>query len=319
MEHSKTIKKYGIGIVFDTSEIGLEKRMLEEGSVSVSFGHVEYESGTYTLRIPDNTVQEKPIEIDLTQEKTNTDVTFDIYVGKNSRIVLVEKNAVREYADFKITVHVAENAHVEYIIFQDIHSLGYRMAKYQGKVERGASLTWFDLQVGGKIAASSIETTLIAEGAEGKIHGLFFGHDTQVFDIHHVIRHQAPNTTSYMETKGLLDGHAKTVYRGLIHISKGSKKCNGSEREDTLLLSKDAQIGSVPELEIGNNDVKCSHAVTTTQVDKNKLFYFESRGISKEVAIKQLADAHVTSIIEKINDQTVQTRIKEIMTAKLTV
>lgn len=311
-----SIKKYGSGIIFDTTEIGLEKRVLEQGIVQTNFGDLSLAHGVYTLVIPDNTIRAEPIEIFFSQKDANADVDLQILVGKKSHVLFVEKSLVREYSEIKIVIKINDNARVEYIILQNLDKKAYRAASYRARVEKGSGVTWFDMELGGKIVSSDIETKLCGEGATGNTYGMFFGNGYQSFDIHHVTRHLAAHTTSHMETKGLLDNRAKTVYRGLINITKDVYGCDGFEREDTLLLSKDAKVSAVPELEIENNDVKCSHAVTTTHADKEKLFYFESRGIGKDEAVRKLAEGHTQVIIEKIRNEVVRNQIEEMIEKK---
>ena len=49
---------------------------------------------------------------------------------------------------------------------------------------------------------------------------------------------------------------------------------------------------SNPQLEIYNNDVKCSHGSTTGQLDEDAIFYLRSRGISLKNAEKILLNGY---------------------------
>ena len=50
------------------------------------------------------------------------------------------------------------------------------------------------------------------------------------------------------------------------------------------MLSDKAKVESIPELEIVNDDVKCSHGVTVGMLEPEQLFYLTSRGIDEEEA-----------------------------------
>jgi Fe-S cluster assembly protein SufD len=83
-------------------------------------------------------------------------------------------------------------------------------------------------------------------------------------------------------------------------VHAGAVGCSGYQQEDTLLISKEASVSSVPDLEILNNDVRCSHGVTTTHIDDLKLFYAKSRGMTNTDAERQFILGHVGVVIEKL-------------------
>ena len=66
-----------------------------------------------------------------------------------------------------------------------------------------------------------------------------------------------------------------------------------------LVLDEGAHADSVPNLDIEENDVKCSHGSTVGPVDEDQRYYLESRGVEPEVA-EQLI---VAGFFEDIADQ----------------
>ena len=59
---------------------------------------------------------------------------------------------------------------------------------------------------------------------------------------------------------------------------------NAFQTNRTLKLSDKAWAESVPNLEIENNDVKCSHASAVGPIDEEQKFYIESRGVPADIA-----------------------------------
>jgi len=97
-----------------------------------------------------------------------------------------------------------------------------------------------------------------------------------------------------------LTDKAKCVYRGLVKIYDNAYGSNGYQKEDTLLLSNDAVADSIPNLEIDNNDVRCTHGATIGRIDKEKMFYMRSRGLNEEQATKEYVKGFFDSLIQKI-------------------
>src|SRR3954454_6391156 len=103
-------------------------------------------------------------------------------------------------------------------------------------------------------------------------------------DIRTLQHHVAPMTTRNLLFKGPVEGGAASVYTGLIHIGKQASGVNAFQTNRNVKLSEGAWAHSDPNLEIENNDVRCSHASTVGPVDEDQAFYLESRGIVPAVA-----------------------------------
>lgn len=172
-------------------------------------------------------------------------------------------------------------------------------------VERDATLTLVDV-VSKKRMQSSVTVELQGEGASVNIFTLYIGNEAAEFVIDHQVRHSAPRTTSQMTARGVLNDKAVAKYHGCISIPHGIPQCVGNETIDTLLLSEKARVEAIPELLIANNDVKCSHAVTTTSINEEKKFFLASRGMSDEEAKELIIRAHVVPILDRISDEVVK-------------
>ncbi len=181
------------------------------------------------------------------------------------------------------------------------------MKKQEYNVKAGETKIVFDFIFDSE--DSSVIINLNEPGAKGYIYGIFVGDNQDKININHKIIHNAPNTESDILVKGVLDDSAKANYQSLIRIEKGMDGASGKQKEDTLLLSKKAKITAIPNLEIEHNDVVCSHGVTTTNIDKEKLFFMNSRGVSKAEAIQELVQAHFSPVIDKIQDKEIRKEI----------
>ena len=69
-----------------------------------------------------------------------------------------------------------------------------------------------------------------------------------------------------------------------------------------MLLSKNAEINTKPELEIYADDVKCSHGATTGRLDADAFFYLRSRGIDANTARKMLLTAFAVEVLDSARD-----------------
>ena len=81
-----------------------------------------------------------------------------------------------------------------------------------------------------------------------------------------------------------MSDRSRSVYTGLIRVAKGAHGTNAFQTNRNIKLSEEAWAESVPNLQIENNDVHCSHASAVCPIDEEQRFYLESRGIPPDVA-----------------------------------
>jgi len=70
-------------------------------------------------------------------------------------------------------------------------------------------------------------------------------------------------------------------------------------------------------LEIANNDVKCSHGATISQIDEEKLFYMKSRGLDEKTSKKMIVEGFFDPITIKLEDEALQDEIKNKISERL--
>jgi Fe-S cluster assembly protein SufD len=106
------------------------------------------------------------------------------------------------------------------------------------------------------------------------------------------------------------------VFKGKILVRPDSQKTDSKQTSKVLLLSEDAQMNSMPALEIYADDVKCTHGSTTGPVDEEQVFYLRSRGISLEAARHLMTYAFAADITRRIKVVPVRSRIENFMAAQ---
>jgi Fe-S cluster assembly protein SufD len=70
---------------------------------------------------------------------------------------------------------------------------------------------------------------------------------------------------------------------------------------------------SKPQLEIYADDVKCSHGLTTGQLDEEALFYMRARGIDKEEARLLLMVAFTRDVVDMVRIESLQERLTSLI------
>ena len=124
------------------------------------------------------------------------------------------------------------------------------------------------------------------------------------------VEHLAPNCVSKQNYRSVVADQATGVYQGKVHVHQIAQKTDGYQLSNSLLLSPQATMNTKPELEIYADDVKCSHGTTAGCLDKNAMFYLQSRGIPESEARGLLIKAFIEEVIEHIEDENVLEQIE---------
>ena len=214
-------------------------------------------------------------------------------------------------------IFLGEGARLNFGSLQKYGQTTYNFSARKAYTERDAKLDWVTFDMGSFRTLSDITTVMTSPGAESRTIGMYFGNSSQQFNFSVNSIHAAPDTTSDMLVKGALNDHAKVIYRGLVKIEKNACRSNGYQLEDTLLLSDDAEADPVPNLEIDNNDVRCTHGTTVGHVDPDKIFYMMSRGIDEVEAKKRIVEGFFEPVINKLTVKVMENDLRKLLEKKI--
>ncbi len=276
------------------------------------------------IYIPDNVEVSQAIQLIKMvnrEEKLFINSRNLIILGKNSKASFIHcDDSVNHYSTFINTVneiYVGENAQIDLYKMQNLNdetSLLNTTHIYQERNSR-SKVNVITLN-GGKIR-NELHVNLNGEGAETDLNGIYLMDKTQHVDNHVFVRHSVPNCYSSELFKGVLDNKASGVFKGYIYVARDAQQTNAFQRNNNILMTADAQIDTMPFLEIYADDVKCSHGATVGQLDEDALFYLMQRGISREDARLLLMYAFTSEVTSKIEIKPLRVGIEDMIKKRL--
>jgi len=216
-----------------------------------------------------------------------------------------------------VEVVAGENANVQFGSLQNLDDDSYTYSLKRAVTDTYATVDWIESNFGSKLTRSDIETELDGDGSESQIVGTFFGTDDQHFDINARVWHQAEQTTADLVTRGVLDDVARSVYEGVQDVGEDAWNTSSYQRENTLMLSDDAEADASPKLIIHNHDTEASHSATVGQVDAEDLFYLESRSIDSRTARNMLVEGFFVPVLEEIAVDEFRDDVEELVVERL--
>ena len=198
-----------------------------------------------------------------------------------------------------VELSVGQNARLRYVCAQGLSEKSWILGTQRATVDRDGALDWIALGFGSGNGRVAMDTKLIGPGADAKVTGAYATHGRQHLDYATTQVHDAPNTTSDLAFRGILDARSNTVWSGMIKVEPGAQQIDAFQESRNPLLSKTAHADSVPGLEILANDVRCTHAAAIAQIDLEQLFYLRSRGLPPERAKRLVIEGFLEATVER--------------------
>ncbi|HEX6971683.1 MAG TPA: SufD family Fe-S cluster assembly protein, partial [Limnochordia bacterium] len=210
-----------------------------------------------------------------------------------------------------------DGARVRYAAVQNLGQSTFNLTVRRAVLGRDASVEWVVGEFGSRTSRTATVSVLAGSGSESKSIMVFFGDGAQHLDLSVTMQHVGAFTTGEMLAKGAVGGRARVIYRGLTDIEHGAENASAFQRENTLILSKDARSDAIPGLEIDDNRVQAGHAATVGQVDELLLFYLMSRGLSRRVATKLIVDGFFDPIMQRVPLAAVKDELQRLIDGKM--
>ena len=252
------------------------------------------------------------------QSKENTIPYMGLNIEKNksAKFFINFGNLVESNLYPLIEINLEANSNLEMIIqVTSNHEINLINSIY-AKLEKDAGLSIHMVSTGGAFSRSRIDVDLFGNGSYFNIDGVYFGENKQTHDNRVFVNHLGQNTTSNMQTKGVLGDESTSIFTGTIHIAEGATKTESHQENRNILLSEKASAQSVPNMEILCDDVICGHGSSVGPIDENLYHYVMSRGVNKEKAEKLLIKGFFNEVINKDSWDIINKEISSELIAK---
>ncbi|MDE0604674.1 MAG: Fe-S cluster assembly protein SufD [bacterium] len=303
----------GVELAPELADMGVEIRPLGDGDAELAASvdvdlfalmNAAFAVEPLLIRVPPGASVEWPIIVRHWLDADGGAVFPRLIVdaGADSSVEVLELYGSADVAAFVspvIEIRAAAASRVGYLAVQDLGPKVWHIGSQVSHIGSQAHLRASTAALGGAYARMRLDTHLSGRGATGDLISLYFGDGEQTLDFRTFQDHAAPDTTSSLLFKGAVDDASRSVYTGLIRVRPDARGTNAYQTNRNIKLSEDAWAESVPNLEIENNEVHCSHASAVGPIDSEQLFYLESRGVPTETAERLI----VTGFFDEVLDQ----------------
>jgi Fe-S cluster assembly protein SufD len=244
-----------------------------------------------------------------------------VLLEAGAKATLIERyagtDATRYFNNSLSEITLQEEAELEHYRLQEespeayhLHSLFINQHEQSRYGNTGFSL-------GGAWSRTELTLDFLGESATADLDGLYLAGEQQLSDVHLDIRHGVPGCASHTSYRGLLHGRGRAVFDGRIEVKTHAGGSDAHLNNANLLLSRNAEVDTKPQLEIHADDVRCSHGATVGQLDPTQLFYLRSRGIDAAEARRLLCLGFAGGILERCGIAPLRERVEAIVSERL--
>src|SRR5690606_265613 len=282
--------------------------------------------GAY-IRIPRNKVAKKPIEILHFSTGNESALMVQprnlIIAEENAELQIIERHqsltSNEVFTNCVTEIFAEKNSNVDYYKVQNDAPTASLIDNTYISQKNGSIVNVHTFSFGGKLTRNNLNFYQEGERINSTLKGVTILGEKQHVDHHTLVHHQQPNCESHQDYKGIFGENSNGVFNGKIIVDKIAQKTDAFQQNNNILISDRATINSKPQLEIFADDVKCSHGCTIGQLDKDALFYLQSRGIPKKEAQALLMYAFANNVLESVRIPELKARINKLIAMKLGV
>ncbi|MDC0946835.1 Fe-S cluster assembly protein SufB [Nitrospinaceae bacterium] len=266
--------------------------------------------------IPPDTIS--PMEIS-TYFRINTEETgqFErtlIICAENSYVSYLEGCTAPQFDTNQLHAAVVElvtmdNAEIKYSTVQNWYAGDKETGKggiYNFVTKRGkcagdnSKISWTQVETGSAITWKYPSCILQGDNSSGEFYSVALTNGHMQADTGTKMIHIGKNTRSSIISKGISADHSSNSYRGQVRIGKNATNARNYSQCDSMLVGDKSSAHTFPYIETANSSVQVEHEAATSKISEDQLFYFESRGVSRENAIEAVISGFCKDVFKQL-------------------
>lgn len=221
------------------------------------------------------------------------------------------------YANPVTELYIGRGARLRYVNLQQLGDGALNVGIQRAVLGANAQFNSLTATLGSRWHRSNVDVVLDGEGAETEMLGITFADGSQFIDHHTFQDHVKPGAKSDLLFKGALKDHSRTVWTGMIRVHPNAQRTDAYQANRNLLLSGNSRADSIPGLEIGANEVRCTHGATAGPVDKEQVFYLMARGLARDDAVRLIVEGFFEPVLQRITLAAIREQVTKLIVRRL--
>ena len=280
-----------------------------------------FPSDSYILFVQENCKISTPLHIHFSFDESVTannpstlssfwNVRNFIFLEKGSEVTLIEsvstqKNLINMVTDVKSS----PSSSLKWLHLDQGLPNSFYLNQVHCDMEKESSMDRLSFSLGSGLSRDNIEVYQLGEKVHSVLLSLSLLKQKAFRDQRFYIHHSKKEGYSRQFSRGLLNDYAKSIFQGKIYVSTNAIQTNCAQSAKNLLLSSTATAYTQPELEIHCGEIKAQHGATAGQINKDEVFYLQSRGLEEKKAFELLMMAYIQDILNLFPNKNLVTQL----------
>lgn len=197
-------------------------------------------------------------------------------------------------------IYLAKGASFDYYELEESAEKSKRLSALHLRQEEGSRAVIDSMTLFNGFTRNEFYCDLAGEQASLRLLGMGICDRNRKLSVYSHINHGVPHCHSDELFRMSADDMARCSFTGRIHVAQGAMGTEAYQASRNLVSGNEAVIKARPELEIYNDDVKCSHGCAIGQLDELQMFYMRTRGLPEATARLLLRQAFMADIVDAI-------------------
>ncbi len=183
-----------------------------------------------------------------------------------------------------VELYVKKDAKLRYSTIENWSKNMYNLNTKRAIVEEGGQMEWVSGSFGSHISCLYPMTILNGERSSVEFTGVTFAGADQNLDTGAKVVHNAPKTTSFINTRSISKGGGISTFRSSLVVSPKAKETKAAVNCQSLMLDPISRSDTIPAMDIRTSDADIGHEASIGSISDDAVFYLMSRGLSEEEA-----------------------------------
>ena len=259
-----------------------------------------------------NTITQKPLIFiyDLTDNLDLIDDNY-IYAQENSQAtIIIVYNSPYHNQGFHASstkIFAEKNAQIKIIQLQTLGKDYFNFDDIGTLAQENARISIQQIALGANKNYLGANIDLLQNNAQLDFQTDYLTTKNQMLDMNYIVNIQGQKTKTNLTTNGILMHNAQKTHRATLDFKQGCKGSIGTEAENVLLLDEDIHNKSIPLILCGEDDIEGNHSAAIGEMDKEQLFYLQTRGLNERQIRQMQIDSKLQLITTNLPEELHQT------------
>ena len=199
-----------------------------------------------------------------------------------------------------VELFVGKNAKLRYSTIENWSKNMYNLNTKRALVEEGGTIEWVSGSFGSHVSYLYPMSVLNGEGARAEFTGITFAGKGQNLDTGTKVVHNAPKTTSYVNTKSISKDGGISTFRSSVVVKPQAKQSKSAVSCQSLMLDVISRSDTIPAMDIRTKDADVGHEARIGRISDEAVFYLMSRGISEEEARAMIVSGFADNVSKEL-------------------